>query len=951
MPPQPVHQPPYDVEAVTTDLLQALVEPAPLDDIAYLILQYAKRLTGSTFGYVGYIDPATGHLVSTTMTRDIWEDCEVPDKDYVFEQFSGLWGWVLEARQPLLTNAPQEHPHSSGVPTGHVPIRRFLSAPACIGDELLGQIALANPGRDYEEKDLQFVERLAHVYALAVQRQRMMGRIEVSEEKYRHVVENINHVIFTLDGEGAFGYVNPAIEQVTGHAPEDLMGRPFVQLVHPDDRPILEQSLERARTGHPQPAQFRVMDRSGGVHHVQLVMQALMDEGAIKQLTGFMIDITQQHEARRALRTTNARLRNILESISDGFFVLNRELVITYFNEAAERMLGRQRSEVVGRYIFEAFPEGAGSIFEEKYRLALEEERTIFFETYFGRAPYEDWYNVRVYPYRDGISVFFQITSERHAAREALQRSEARYRTLAENFPNGAILLYDPEMRVILADGARLADLGLSEVPEGQSLWESFAPEIGGALTGLCRAALKGRTQRREIPLGARTHEVRTLPVRDETGAVAAGLLVTQDVTERRRREERIKHLNAVLRAIRNVNQLIVKEKDRQRLLVGACENLVETRGYHSAAIVLTEAAGEEITVAAGQEDPFLSLVAWVNAGTWPACARAALESEEVIVVEPPLPHCDACAYGCAPPENRRALIYPLRYQDRTYGILKVSLPRDLAHDEEEHALFREVADDIAFALHGLEVEGERAQAKALLAEKVEALRHSNAELRQFAYAASHDLQEPLRMISSYLQLLERRFGTALDDRAHTYIDHAVKSAAQMRAMVHGLLNYSRLGTQPQTPVPVDTGELVQDAMENLAVVIQESGAIITMERLPTVRGEGVQLRRLFQNLLSNALKFRGERVPRIHLRAEREGAQWRFAVRDNGIGVAPEHQEEIFEIFQKLHSSAEYTGAGIGLALCKKIVEQHGGEIWLESEPGEGTTFYFTLPAVTEVA
>ena len=174
-------------DAAIADLSKSLLESIPIEDISWRVLEHAKKLTGSTFGYVGYIDPESGYLVSSTMTRDVWDQCQVPDKDIVFEEFSGLWGWVLENRQPLMANTPNEDPRSSGVPVGHVPIERFLSAPAMIGDELVGQIALANPASDYGERDLRLTERLASIYALALQRK----RAEDALADYSHHLEEM----------------------------------------------------------------------------------------------------------------------------------------------------------------------------------------------------------------------------------------------------------------------------------------------------------------------------------------------------------------------------------------------------------------------------------------------------------------------------------------------------------------------------------------------------------------------------------------------------------------------------------------------------------------------------------------------------------------------------------------------------------------------------------------
>jgi signal transduction histidine kinase len=230
-----------------------------------------------------------------------------------------------------------------------------------------------------------------------------------------------------------------------------------------------------------------------------------------------------------------------------------------------------------------------------------------------------------------------------------------------------------------------------------------------------------------------------------------------------------------------------------------------------------------------------------------------------------------------------------------------------------------------------------------------EELARSNRDLEQFAYVASHDLQEPLRMVATYTQLLAERYKGKLDENADKYIHYAVDGALRMQTLVEDLLGFSRVGRQGVEIKATDCNAVVATVLQNLQTAIAESGAQVICDRLPIVIVDSAQLAQVMQNLIGNAIKFRGSDPPVVHVSVQSQGKDWLFSIADNGIGIDPEHAELIFVIFKRLHTHAEYPGSGIGLAICKKIIEQHGGRIWVESQLGKGSTFKFTLPQKQE--
>ncbi|HEX5746665.1 MAG TPA: PAS domain-containing protein [Archangium sp.] len=438
----------------------------------------------------------------------------------------------------------------------------------------------------------------------------------------------------------------------------------------------------------------------------------------------------------------------------------------------------------------------------------------------------------------------------------------------------------------------------------------------------------------------------RAVPMLDARGQVREWIGTSTDITAQRRAEETSRRLESEQRARQlealraEVSEVLSREDAPPRLMQACAEvmvrnlpvlSLVQLWTWNREALVLqlegNAGAAAPLSVQPSRVELGQTLVGTVGQVRQPLLvnellADARLRSRTWAEVNGLVSFLGA----------------PLLVRGQLVGVLAVYGQTSL--EEETLATLATVADAVAQGL-------ERRRAEFSLQEHARELARSNEELQQFAYVASHDLQEPLRMVASYTQLLARRYQGKLDSDADEFISYAVDGVNRMQRLIQDLLAWSRVGTRGHEFKPLDSGQALNKALANLKTLMEETGATLIQGKLPQVMADETQLTQLFQNLVGNALKFHGETPPRVLVEAELQGTEWRFTVEDNGIGIEPQYYERIFVIFQRLHGKEEYPGTGIGLAICKKIVERHGGRIGLDSQPGQGTTFWFTLPVV----
>ncbi|MDB4969764.1 MAG: Phytochrome, two-component sensor histidine kinase [Myxococcales bacterium] len=499
-----------------------------------------------------------------------------------------------------------------------------------------------------------------------------------------------------------------------------------------------------------------------------------------------------------------------------------------------------------------------------------------------------------------------------------------------------AFTVVDANWRVLYVNepGARAAGR-TREALLGRVLWHEFPEAVGTPFHELQLRAMKERTpisfEQFYPPLG-KWFVTRAYPTRD-------GLAIhTQDVTARHEAEAQLTRQTAHTKLRADVTEALAATDTLRAILQHCCQSAVDRLGVSFARIWLRN-----------PEEPMLDLEA--SAGLYTHIdgghARVPVGKFKIgLIAEEKLPHLTNDVQTdprVGNPEwaKKEGMVsfagYPLLADGQVIGVFAMFGRERLAPDTL--MALGSISDAIAQGV-------KRKQAELALEERANELARSNSDLEQFAYVASHDLQEPLRMVAGYVQLIERRYRDKLDSDANEFIGFAVEGAQRMQRLINDLLSYSRVGRRGAEFAAVDADVACAHAVEALGTIVAESGGTVTNDPLPSVWGDETQLEQLLQNLISNGLKFRGKGPPRVHVSAERRGPDWLFSVRDNGIGIDREYFDRIFVIFQRLHGRQEYPGTGIGLAICKKIVDRHGGRIWVDSTPGAGSTFYFTLPA-----
>jgi PAS domain S-box-containing protein len=612
------------------------------------------------------------------------------------------------------------------------------------------------------------------------------------------------------------------------------------------------------------------------------------------------------------LRESEERFRRTFELAGSGLAHIGMDRRFIRVNRRLCEILGYPEEELLklrGRDI--SHPDDADVINQQRPRLYAGEIDEVRLEKrYLRKDGSVVWVHFAMVVERDAegrpkyeIAVYDDITARREAE-ERLRQSEARFRRTFELAGSG-IALVSLEGRFMRVNSRLCEMFGCAEAElVGRSVKDVSHPEDRDIVDGPRARLAQGRTdsvhvEKRYVRKGGSVFwaSLAIALERDAEGRPLYAISVLDDITGRKQAEAALRENEERFRKSFELASSGVAHVSLDGRFLRVNRRLTEILGYTESELI-----GRSVKEVSHPED------------------RDVTDAQRALVRA----------------GQRESVRFEKRYLKKggapVWVSLGVALMRDAAGAPQyEIAMF----DDIT----------ERKQAEVALREAHEELKRSNSELEQFAYVASHDLQEPLRMVSSYTQLLGRRYHDKLDADAREFMGYIVDGAARMKQLIEDLLAYSRVGTKSRDFKPVDLERPLRRALANLKAAIEESRAAVSFDPLPTLPADEGQLAQVLQNLMGNALKFRSEAAPRIHVAANEREAEWEIAVRDNGIGIEPQYFERIFMVFQRLHNKGEYPGTGIGLAIVKKVVERHGGRVRVESTPGEGSAFIFTLP------
>ncbi len=751
------------------------------------------------------------------------------------------------------------------------------------------------------------------------ERRKMEDALRRSEQNYRKLFDNTIDGMFVLDAETMrIVFANQVAAKFYGFdTVEEGLGMNPLDFLYPDEREravkvIAEDMFEKdLHEIH----EFRTKTKDGRERWISVVGTKTEYQGKPAGLISFR-DTTEWKQMEDALRKREGDYRVLFDSVLDGLVVMDVEtMTIMLANESAARMAGFDSpQDLTGAKLQDHFPPEES---EKAYKILIEEvlwKDLPYHHEYHGLT--KNGKDMWIYAvctrieYQGKMSVLISIhdITERMQMEDALKESEQNYRFLFNSSLDGLLVLDAETMTILLANesAARMTGVDSPQSFVGAKLQDYLPPEERERAHKILNEDILEKDLRNNYEYHGFNRDgkelwINAIITKTEYQGKMAVFISMHDVTERRKAEDALRESEQNYRTLFNSipDGLVVMDTETKTFVL-ANESTARMAGLDS----------PQNLIGLKPQD-YLSPEEWEKA-------------HKVI------------SDGVLEKDSHTCYEYHVFNKDGKERWLNLASTRT------------EYQGKMA-ALVSFQDVTERKQAEDKLKQTMTELARSNTELERFAYVASHDLQEPLRMVASYTQLLARRYKGKLDSDADDFIGYAVDGANRMQQLINALLDYSRVGTRGKPFAPTSCENILYQAVANLQAAIKANDAVVTHDDLPTVMADTIQMVQLFQNLIGNAIKFHSDRQPEVHIGAERNGTAWIFSVRDNGIGIDPQYFDRIFIIFQRLHSREQYPGTGIGLAICKKIIERHKGRIWVESQPGKGATFYFTIPIKEE--
>jgi PAS domain S-box-containing protein len=907
--------------ASTTESSRALMRMA-LDEI--------EALTGSEIGFYHFLSPDQETVyLQTWSSNTLQRMCNARghDRHYAISE-AGVWVEAVHRRRPVIHNDYVALPHRRGLPPGHAPVVRELVVPVMRGERVVAILGVGNKPTGYDDRDVEIATQLGDFSWELVQRKRAEEQLRRSRDQLSALIQSSPLAVIALTPEGEVTLWNPAAERIFGWKASEAVGH-FAPIVPPEKREEFAALRRRVLRGETILSIEIVRRRQDG-SPVQLSLSTAPLRDAQGRVTGIMSlleDITARKLVERALRESERNLSEAQRIAHLGSWEMDVATGESRWSDEFFRICGYEPGA------FEPTMERGLQLIHPDDR---EDAQAVLEAAIEARTPYRvekrivrpdgevrDVLASGEFVYDDAgrpvklVGTFLDIT-ERKRAEEALRASERRLDRMLQTLVDGVVRV-NGEGQITYANPAaeRILEMRREEI-EGRNCGELSGCQIdeGGDPLPLQRLPLaqalghrrdvEGMEYGLQLSTGERKWlSVNAAPLVDESGAVYGAIASFRDVTQRKWTEEALRESEERYKEAERIAHFGSWEMDIATGESRWSDEFFRICGYEPGSITPNSEIGFQIIHPEDRDRAARQVNATIETGT--------------------------------PYDIEKRIVRP-------DGVVRwVRSIGEVVRDGEGNPV------KLVGSFHDIT---ERQRAQEAIARYAVELERSNRELEQFAYVISHDLQEPLRMVSGYLRLLKQRYQGVFDVDGHQFIAYAVDGAERMQEMIRAMLDLSRVETRGQEPAPTDAQAVLERTLKVLGSTIEETEARVTYDHLPTVLADRAQLAQVFQNLIANGIKFRRPGVPpRVHVSAEwvGDGDGWRFAVADNGIGLDLAHEERIFQIFQRLHTEEEYPGTGIGLALCKRIVERHGGRIWVEAEPGAGAVFHFTLPGQEE--